>query len=216
MQPPNTAACRLCHAPKLQHYAEDKRRPYWVCSLCRLIQVLPEHFLSAEDEKAQYDLHENDVHDERYRAFLARTATPLLARLSQPAQGLDFGCGPGPLLAEIMREAGHEVVLYDAFYFPSAAVFEQSYDFITATEVAEHLHDVQHWLDQLWACLRRNGWLAIQTRQAVAMEAFPAWHYKNDPTHVNFFTPATFHWLAEHWRAELTIISHEVVMFRRR
>ncbi|MFC3853554.1 class I SAM-dependent methyltransferase [Salinispirillum marinum] len=179
------------------------------------MQVLPTQFLSAEDEKAQYDLHENDVHDERYRAFLARTAEPLLTRLISPSHGLDFGCGPGPLLAEMMREAGHSVALYDAFYYPESAVFEQSYDFITATEVAEHLYDVRYWFDRLWCCLRANGWLAIQTRQAVSATDFPAWHYKNDPTHVSFFTPATFQWLALHWRAELTIISDEVVLFQR-
>src|SRR5690554_3151776 len=193
------SVCRLCHCTPLQPYAADRRREYGYCASCHLVQVAPVDFLSAEEEKAQYDTHVNDVNDLRYRVFLSRTATPLLQRLSKPSKGLDFGCGPGPLLAHMLMEAGHSVALYDAFYHPNETVLTDTYDFITATEVAEHLHAVGHWLDRLWDLLAPGGWLALQTKQYVSAEEFPNWYYKNDLTHVSFFSPATFGWLADRW-----------------
>jgi len=44
--------------------------------------------------------------DPRYRRFLARLAEPLIAHLPKGARGLDFGCGPGPTLSLMLREAG--------------------------------------------------------------------------------------------------------------
>ena len=34
-------------------------------------------------------------------------------------------------------------------------------------------------------------------------EAFAKWHYKNDLTHVCFFSRATFEWLSDQWQADL-------------
>ena len=34
---------------------------------------------------------------------------PLLARLGPASHGLDYGCGPGPALATMLREEGHGV-----------------------------------------------------------------------------------------------------------
>lgn len=207
--------CRLCQHTPLQPFAADRRRNYWFCSQCQLVQVSAADFLSSEDEKALYDTHVNDVDDPRYRQFLSRTATPLLERLKVPSRGLDFGCGPGPLLAKMMTEAGHSMALYDAFYHPDPKALTQTYDFITATEVAEHLHAVDAWLNRLWAMLVPGGWLAVQTRQYVPALEFPNWYYKNDLTHVSFFSRATFAWLAEQWSARLEIISDEVVLLQK-
>ena len=62
------------------------------------------YHLSAADEKAQYDLHENDPNDPGYRAFLDRLAGPLDKRLAPHSHGLDFGCGPGPTLSVMLEE----------------------------------------------------------------------------------------------------------------
>ena len=77
---------------------------------------------------------------------MARSMSRLLAaqvsvteRLPSGAKGLDFGSGPGPALACMLRESGYEVALYDSFYEPDEAVLNDRYDFICATEVVEHL-----------------------------------------------------------------------------
>ena len=61
------------------------------------------------------------MNDAGYRRFLSKLADPLMARLAPGARGLDYGCGPGPALAAMLREAGHEVALYDPFFAPDPA-----------------------------------------------------------------------------------------------
>ena len=169
--------------------------------------------LSADAEKAEYDLHRNSVDDPGYRRFLGRLAGPLLARLTTASQGLDFGCGPGPALAAMLREAGHQVRLYDCFYAPDDSVLTGPYDFITASEVVEHLHQPGDVLARLWQALRPGGCLGLMTKLVIDREAFSRWHYKNDPTHVCFFSRETFAWLAAQWGAEAEMIGDDVIIF---
>ncbi len=168
-------------------------------------------FLSASAEQAEYDLHQNSPADQRYRKFLSRLFTPLAARLPSGSCGLDFGSGPGPTLSVMFEEIGHVVAIYDIFYAKDESVFEQQYDFITATEVVEHLHHPREELERLWICLKPGGTLAVMTKLARDREAFARWHYKDDLSHVCFFSQPTFHWLAAHWQATLTFVNQDVV-----
>lgn len=207
------AICPLCANAATVSYWQDKRRDYCCCPVCGTVFVPPAFHLTAEREKAEYDLHRNDVSDPGYRRFLARMAAPLLARLPVPAQGLDFGCGPGPALAAMLREAGHSCALYDLYYFPDEQVLRTRYDFITATEVVEHLANPRAVLARLWACLKPGATLALMTKRVQDAEAFRHWHYKNDPTHITFFSVGSFAWLAQHWGATLELIDSDVVFF---
>jgi hypothetical protein len=177
-----------------------------------LVFVPPEQFLSAEAEKAEYDKHENSAADPRYRTFLSRLQEPLLERLSPCSHGLDFGSGPGPTLSLMFEEAGHAMHIYDPFYAADDTAWQHRYDFITASEVVEHLHDPRRELDRLWSCLKPQGLLGIMTKRVIDRDAFARWHYKDDPTHVGFFSLATFRWLATRWQAELTVPADDVAV----
>tara|TARA_R110002095_G_C4251835_1_gene240258 strand:- start:27015 stop:27626 length:612 start_codon:yes stop_codon:yes gene_type:complete len=191
------------------------RRAYFRCPTCQLVFVLPDQFLSPEEEKSQYDHHENSADDPGYRRFLGRLFDPLSQSLSPNSRGLDFGSGPGPTLSVMFEEAGHAMAIYDPFYAPDTSPLQQQYDFITTTEVVEHLHHPRRELDKLWSCLRPNGLLGIMTKRVTDLKAFSNWHYKNDPTHVCFYSIETFQWLAEYWRATLTVPENDVVIFRK-
>jgi 2-polyprenyl-3-methyl-5-hydroxy-6-metoxy-1,4-benzoquinol methylase len=193
-------------------YHRDRRRDYRQCADCALVYVPATQRLDAAAEKAEYDLHDNDPQDAGYRRFLSRLAEPLLARLKPARQGLDFGCGPGPTLSLMLAEAGHRVDHYDAFYADDRAVFGRRYDFITATEVVEHLHAPGEELQRLWDMLKPGGVLGLMTKLVIDAEAFAAWHYKNDRTHVCFFSRATFAWLAQRLGARLEIIGKDVIL----
>ena len=69
-----------------------------------------------------------------------------------------------PALAAMLRERGLTVALYDPFYAPDESVWSRAYDFITATEVLEHLHEPARELDRLFAALRPGGWLGVMTK----------------------------------------------------
>jgi hypothetical protein len=53
------------------------------------------------------------------------------------------------------------------------------------------------------------------TRSVVPREDFPRWHYKNDLTHIRFYSPETFRWLAAKWGADLQFPAEDVALFRR-
>lgn len=203
--------CPLCHSYDTEVFCQDKVREYWRCAQCALVSVPRRFHLSPASERAEYDLHENDTQDPGYRRFLSRAATPLMARLSPRARGLDFGCGPGPALALMLEEAGFPTETYDPFYASDAGVFEKQYDFITATEVVEHLSDPKFELQRLYSLLVRGGVLAIMTKRVTNQDAFATWHYKNDKTHVVFFSEETFSWLASKWSAQVEFVAADVV-----
>ena len=175
--------------------------------------MLPEQFLSLDDEKAVYDFHKNSPTDPAYRQFLGRLFDPMNKLLQSNSEGFDFGSGPGPTLSVMFQEAGHTMAIYDPFYAKGLRPFQQKYNFITTTEVIEHLHHPHQELEQLWACLKPGGLLGIMTKRVYNLEHFTNWHYKNDPTHVCFFALKTFEWLANHWHAELNVLDKDIVLF---
>lgn len=212
---PAHRTCPLCGSEESAPFHRDARREYLHCRQCALIFVPSQYFPQSADEKAHYDLHENNYHDPRYRRFLSRLAEPLQRQLTPGDCGLDFGSGPGPTLSRMLTEAGFPTTIYDPFYAPDASVWMAAYDFITASEVVEHLHRPRFELDRLWSVLRPGGFLGIMTKRVHDQHAFATWHYKNDPTHVIFFSEATFGWLSRYWSAELQVIGPDVVLFRR-
>lgn len=203
--------CVLCGHASLRFCHRDQQRLYLACPRCALIQVPRHYWLSADAEKAVYDQHENDPQDAGYRRFLRRTAEVVCRRHPPGSQGLDFGCGPGPALIAMLEERGDQVWGYDHFYRPDASVLAGSYDYITATEVLEHLHDPGYWLDCLWHRLRPGGSLVLQTRRVTAPDHVPDWHYIRDPTHIHFFSIPTFRWLARRYCARVELSAPDVV-----
>ena len=208
--------CPLCNREKVDLFFEDKNRTYLSCIYCKLVFVPKCFWLNAEDEKATYDLHENNSQDQGYRKFLSRLCVPLMERLNSKQRGLDFGCGPGPTLSVLLEERGHQVDLYDTFYFNDRKVFEKKYDFICATEVVEHLHKPNKDFVSLFKMLKRDGWLGIMTKLVLDKKAFSKWHYILDMTHICFYSRSTFEYLAKRFNAELEFVENDVILFKKK
>jgi len=209
------ATCPLCASAETAFYHRDQRREYLGCRRCELVFVPPAYRLSPAEERAVYDRHENSPEDLGYRRFLARLADPLRERLAPGARGLDFGAGPGPTLSVMFEEAGHPMAIYDPFYAPDASMLARTYDFITATEVVEHLFAPGEELTRLAGLLRPGGWLGLMTKRVSDREAFARWHYILDPTHVCFFGEATFQWLADALGMSVEFPAADVVLLRK-
>jgi len=207
--------CPLCLGEQPRLFLRGRRRTYMRCQVCGLVFGPPAFFLPADEEKRRYDLHRNSPHDPGYCRFLSRLFLPLQRDLTPGSHGLDFGSGPEPTLSRMFEAAGHTMTLFDRFYEPDPAALERQYDFITVAEVVEHLHEPGREMDRLWSCLRPGGTLGIMTQPAVERDAFAQWHYQNDLTHVCFFSPATFAWLAARWGAELTAADADVFLFHK-
>lgn len=204
-------SCPLCLSNDSSLFFED-RRTFYRCCDCKLIFISPSQYPSAEKEKEIYDLHENDSEDFGYRKFLSRLTTPLLKVIAPKSQGLDFGCGPGPTLSKMLEEQGMTVDLYDKYYFDNPEALNKKYDFITATEVVEHLFEPGKEISRLIQLLNKGGQLAIMTKLARDKDAFSTWHYKNDLTHVCFFSKETFLWLSEKHSLDVQFFGNDVIM----
>ncbi len=207
--------CPLCGEHHIEPWWQDKYREYLRCQNCQLVFVPKAWHLSQEEEKACYDLHENTGDDPGYRRFLSRIYEPVVACVPPPAEGLDFGCGPGPVLAEMFAESGYSMKVFDIYYANNPDVLGQSYDFITSSEVVEHLGNPKGVLDQLLAMVRPGGFLALMTKLVKDREAFKTWHYIRDRTHISFFSRETFAWFAERNGCEMEVIGNDVVLLRK-
>lgn len=209
------SACPVCRAPSPAHFLRVDERDYLRCRACEARFLDPDQRPGPMDERAHYLLHENNPDDPRYRKFLSRLVKPLLEKLGPRCRGLDYGCGPGPALAAMLREAGHDMALYDPFFHCDRAPLDKMYDFIACTETAEHFHNPADEFASLDAMLRPGGWLGVMTCFQTDDALFANWHYRKDPTHVVFYREATFEVIAEQrgWTCEIPV--KDVVLMRK-
>lgn len=206
--------CPVCGA-KSDALIEVDDKTYFRCPTCAVRFLDPSVRLSREDEYAHYLHHENDVNDPGYRRFLSKLADPLLDRLQPGSKGLDYGCGPGPALAAMLREAGHDMAIFDPFFAPDPAPLSAVYDFVTCTETAEHFHDPAGDFSRLRDLVRPGGWLAVMTCFQTDDDRFANWHYRKDPTHVVFYRAETFEHLARQWGWRCEMPAKDVALLRR-
>lgn len=207
--------CPVCEMGSLEDFRVVKAQRYLRCNVCAATVMHESCRLPPDQERGIYQLHDNDPSDPGYRKFLSKLTDPLLERLLPGASGLDFGCGPGPALANLLETNGMTVRLYDPYFYPSEAVLSQTYDFITCTEVVEHLYAPARVFRQLDQMLESGGWLAVMTCFQTDDDRFDNWHYRRDPTHVVFYRESTFKLLAEKFNWQLEIPRKDVALFRK-
>ncbi len=203
--------CKTQNSDTLFHKSEN--REYYHCKECDLVFVPKKFFISKEDEKKKYDNHQNNLENVGYVNFLNRLLIPLQEQIKTNAKGLDFGSGPGPTLSTIMINNGYHMDIYDYFYAPNIDVFEKKYDFITSTEVIEHLHNPIKELERLYKCIKDDGILGLMT--AFRVEDFENWYYKRDLTHIAFYSYDTFVWIARYFKAKLIVPQDGVVLLKK-
>ena len=170
---------------------------------------------------------------------------------SQP-WGLDFGCGPGPTVSVMMKEQhGLDMVDWDLYFQPQpelpkefptrliplathlgpglhvledyqAQVLQVHYDYITSTEVIEHISQpaqVFKLFDKLLlpplapGSDSGGGLLALMTGVLRHDADFSDWHYHRDPTHICFYRPETWEWIAEEFNWALETPHRDVAFF---
>lgn len=211
-----TQTCPLCENHNIRIFDRDSDRTYLHCPVCSLIFIDREDLLTFSEERARYDTHQNHPNDPDYRNFLNQLAGPLLNRLDPPPlKGLDFGSGPGPTLSIMLAEHGHTMRIYDPFYAPNPLVLEDSYDFITCSETFEHFFTPRKEWRMLVDLVKPGGWLGIMTLLFDFNDDFSSWHYKNDLTHVSFFSRNTFKYLAQQDELHVEFVGDNVILLQK-
>lgn len=127
-------------------------------SHCQLIFIPRQYHLTHDECRRRYDQHTNEYADEGYRKSLMKLIIPLVDQLrganhtitsslhssSSQLVGLDFGCGPSPVMSQLIeKELGVEhccMKHYDPIYHNerSANVKWESHSLNAMKHMSEH------------------------------------------------------------------------------
>ena len=186
----NACACPLCSSVEsFTHIIGHKGRGYLLCQNCQLIFMEKVFLPDRSTEEERYKAHQNGPQDAGYVRFLNQAIAPALPCLNRSMRGLDYGCGPVPTLSGLLKVHGLHCENYDPYFYP---VFPENYfDFIFATEVAEHFFHPGQELQRISELLKPGGILTIMTEPWISPEGFSEWHYAKDITHVCFYHAKT-------------------------
>jgi len=201
--------CPLCHAAPAPFAA----RQYFRCPDCALVFLDPAQHPSPDEELARYRQHRNSADDAGYIAFLSPLVQAVQQHAAEGATGIDFGCGPAPVLSQLLTAAGYPTAHYDPYFFPDASVLDRRYDFITCSEVAEHAFAPRQLFEQMRAFVEGGGIIAVSTLLYDDVEDFANWWYVRDSTHVSFYSAGTMQWIAKHFGWTLTWPELHIALF---
>lgn len=165
-------------------------------------------------------LHDNSRENKGYVAFITsildRTVHQwkVLHHIDDPTAGaadctpqvLDWGAGPEPVATELLRERGYEVQPYDPLFGPPLPSENHLFDIILCIEVAEHFKNPAADFEIMARYLKPGGLLAVHThtipkglfaaKEHTLTNYFVPWWYKEDPTHVSFYSETSLGLLA--------------------
>jgi hypothetical protein len=204
--------CPLCMCQKTDFFHKDRYRSYFMCPNCGLVHVPKLYHLSQDKEKHRYDMHCNNAEDDGYRRFLHKLIDPLVERLEKGVEGLDYGSGPEPVLAAMLREKGFKMNIYDPFYTDNTGILDRQYNFLTCCETMEHFSDPRKEWEQFLVLVKKGGWIGIMTQLLESADDFARWHYINDETHVCFYSGKTFEWLGKRYGVKIIQEGTSVVL----
>jgi SAM-dependent methyltransferase len=205
--------CPLCSNTSLNEFDTIAGIVYLQCVNCRSVFKHYESYPTLEVEKERYLLHDNDITSEGYQAFVQPIVQHILKSKPSSAIGLDFGAGTGPVITEILKAEGYSISLYDPFFYPEKEVLDNTYDFIICCEVIEHFHSPNSEFKLLRKLLKPGGSLFCMTLLLPEKEDFKNWYYKNDPTHVIFYSEENIHWIKSNFNFSEVKVKDRLIVF---
>ena len=194
------ARCNLCGSGSVSLAGSDKHRFFYLCGDCALVSVPPKYWLSVDDERARYELHDNNMSNAGYVKFLSQVvdvATRVVDDvvtdncLKTGLKVLDFGCGKEAVACQLLKDKSIDCYGYDPLYgrtLPEPVSKSGQYDIIILCEVIEHLRDIKRELTRINELLREGGVIILRTQIYESPLSFPSWWYARDLTHINFFS----------------------------
>jgi SAM-dependent methyltransferase len=203
------AECPLCQKTGHPFYKDI----YFACGGCKGIFMGKTRLPAWEDEKKRYETHNNDVSDPGYRAFVSPITNAVRKDFPPQSRGLDFGAGPGPVIAAVLGEAGYALRLYDPFFHDDPEALRQTYDYIVCCEVMEHFHDPAREFRLLRNLLNPGGRLYCMTYLYSPDIDFEKWFYKNDITHVFFYQNETLEWIRREFGFSALAVEGRMIVF---
>ena len=188
---------------------------YFECPTCGALVKDSKYYLTPQQEKERYELHNNDVHDIGYQKFTSCITNAVLENQHKDHLGLDFGCGTGPVIAKQLKEKGYQVVLYDPYFYPDENYLNHKYDYIYSCEVFEHFYNPKKEIKKLLSLLRNQGRLYIMTHVYRYSIDFQHWYYKNDGTHVFIYSEKTIAYISTEFNLSVETQTDRFILFKK-
>ncbi|RMA58575.1 class I SAM-dependent methyltransferase [Ulvibacter antarcticus] len=205
--------CPLCNSERTKEYANWAEILYIQCEHCLLVFKNIQHFPTEKAEKERYLLHENDVNDLNFQKFVSPIVNRIAEAEPKNHKGLDFGAGTGPVITKLLQDQGYEISLYDPFFYPDKSVLDTTFDFIICCEVMEHFHHPAKEFSLLRKLLKPQGNLYCKTQFLPKRSQFETWWYKNDNTHVAFYSEENLMWIKKEFGFSEVIIQKDLIVF---
>lgn len=204
--------CPICQNESELKY-KHKSKEYYSCPNCYCIFLNPEHRLNPEQEKARYDLHQNNIENRGYIQFIEPILNYVRNNYNESHSGLDYGSGPNPVLADLLKKELFSIEIYDPYYSNNSRLSQNKYDFIICCEVMEHFYNPHEEFERLKELLNTNGKLICKTSIYSDNIDFLGWHYKNDATHVIFYSNKTIKYLSSTLKFERFTFVDSLIIF---
>lgn len=98
--------CKICGSDTREFLDKQFNVTYYHCGICEFISKDEATIVSPEDEKAEYDLHNNSYDDEGYLNMFRRFYDRSIKDFANGGHAaLDFGSGPEPVLLDCYRKS---------------------------------------------------------------------------------------------------------------
>ncbi len=196
-----TMKCRLCSSPDTEQWTDKKGKIYHYCGKCGIIQLDTSHILSPIEEKERYLRHNNTPENNGYISYLNSFIDSAVAPYVAPGERiLDFGSGPLPVLSDLLTARGYSTISFDPFFNNTPDWRKKTFDAIVAVEVFEHLRQPGKEIFRIQDVLKIDGNLIIRTLlHDEDHKQFMNWWYREDVTHVSFYSRKTVEYICSRW-----------------
>lgn len=180
--------CKLCKMNQVEKFCENSVREFYRCSDCELVFVPQKYHLSTFEEKARYDLHDNNADNAGYVNYLNTIVNVATGVVSRDKKIIDFGSGKNAVLTGLLKKKGYDCTAYDPLFDHNVNQKKNLYDVLIACEVVEHLRDLRDELFMIRELVKDRSEIIIRTQLYPQPEGFLKWWYIQDLTHINFFS----------------------------
>ncbi|WP_372713512.1 class I SAM-dependent methyltransferase [Ilyobacter sp.] len=211
--------CHLCKGEAEEFVVKNRKfeRTYYRCKNCSFIFAEEAALLEDAEELERYQMHNNSTEDPMYREYFEKFIDYAFSDLGKVEKILDYGSGPEPVLASVLREKGYKVDIYDKYFSPAKVHEGRQYDVVCTTEVIEHIYYPMEVFKELVGCVKKGGYLIIMTGfHKDSWEFFKNWWYIQDPTHTVFYSLKTFEFIEKEFKLKiLKNNGKNIIVFKR-
>ncbi len=211
-------SCKVCQGSTSLFYENGRR--FFRCAHCAFI--FSPLKVSREEEEQHYKSQWGLADAETWRSK-AEVLLNVILQYNTPKSILDFGSGCGSL-TQAFRVLGYPTTPLEPMIhgFLKDQEFKHPFDAIVGIEVIEHLPDPVSELRELEKVLAPGGVMVFSTlmtnafiNHPLAQDHFSSWWYKDDPTHVSFFSNQTLDALARLRHYEIDVFADKLFAIRK-